>query len=295
MRTWLVVAVLLSVIAAPVFLQPSYLEESGNDVRHSNPIQATLSPSSGWTSGGQEITITGTGFSDLAFSNITDDGIDHQWAETTMDYSDQAGRWNAVAVDSNGHIHVVQIKDESYQIRHSVYDGTGWNTVGINTCGSTYCWDIHMVIDDNDHLHLAYTTYTQWDETLVYMNYDGSTWTDTTVSNSAHFGPIGIAVDSNNHPHISYALDGSDQCGAGLRISSYDGSSWLYTNVDQGANRGCESAIVIDENDHMYIAYQDRSSSKLKIATDKSGSWDSYLVDTGTSPSNLYPGYMTSM
>ena len=212
-----------------------------------------------------------------------------------MDYSDQAGRWNAVAVDSNGHIHVVQIKDESYQIRHSVNDGTGWISNGINTCGATYCWDIHMVIDDNDHIHLAYTTYTSWDETLVYMNYDGTTWTDTVVSNSAHFGPIGIAVDSNNHPHISYALDGSDQCGVGLRISSYDGSSWLYTNIDQGSNRGCESAIVIDESDHMYIAYQDRSSSKLKIATDKSGSWDSYLVDTGTSPSNLYPGYMTSM
>ena len=255
----------------------------------------TVSPATGWTTGGEEITITGSGFSGLAFSNTTDDGINHQWVETTMDYSDQAGRWNAVAVDSNGHIHVVQIKDESYQIRHSVNDGTGWISGKINDCGSTYCWDIHMVIDDNDHIHLAYTTYTQWDETLVYMNYDGTTWTDYTVSNSAHFGPIGIAVDSNNHPHISYAVDGSDQCGAGLRISSYDGSSWSYTNVDQGANRGCESAIVIDESDHMYIAYQDRSSSKLKIATDKSGSWDSYLVDTGTSPSNLYPGYMTSM
>ena len=255
----------------------------------------TVSPANGWTTGGEEITITGSGFSDLAFSNTTDDGINHQWAETTMDYSDQAGRWNAVAVDSNGHIHVVQIKDESYQIRHSVNDGTGWISGKINDCGSTYCWDIHMVIDDNDHIHLAYTTYTSWDETLVYMNYDGTTWTDYTVSNSAHFGPIGIAVDSNNHPHISYALDGSDQCGVGLRISSYDGSSWSYTNVDQGANRGCESAIVIDESDHKYIAYQDRSSSKLKIATDKSGSWDSYLVDTGTTPSNLYPGYMTSM
>ena len=253
-----------------------------------------VSPSNGWTTGGEEITITGSGFSDLAFSNITDDGINHQWVETTMDYSDQAGRWNAVAVDSNGHIHVVQIKDESYQIRHSVNDGTGWISNGINTCGATYCWDIHMVIDDNDHLHLAYTTYTSWDETLVYMHYDGTSWTDTLVSSNARFGAIGIAVDSNNYPHISYAADGQN-CGDGLRLASNDGSSWSYTNIDQGSNRGCDSAIVIDESDHMYIAYQDRSSSKLKIATDKSGSWDSYLVDTGTSPSNLYPGYMTSM
>ncbi len=295
MRTWLVVAVLMAVMGSPMLTQTSVLEDSGDNLQFSSPIQTTISPASGWTSGGQEITITGSGFMDLAFTNTTYDGINHQWVETTMDYSDQAGRWNAVAVDSNGHIHVVQIKDESYQIRHSVNDGTGWISNDINTCGSTYCWDIHMVIDDNDHIHLGYTTYTSWDETLVYMNYDGTSWTDTVVSNSAHFGPIGIAVDSNNHPHISYALDGSDQCGAGLRISSYDGSSWSYTNVDQGSNRGCESAIVIDESDYMYIAYQDRSSSKLKIATDKSGSWDSYLVDTGTSPSNLYPGYMTSM
>ena len=271
-------------------------EQSLSDSKSSTASSGwVVSPSNGWTTGGEEITITGSGFSDVAFSNTTDDGINHQWAETTMDFSDQAGRWNAVAVDSNGHIHVVQIKDESYQIRHSVNDGTGWISNGINTCGATYCWDIHMVIDANDHIHLAYTTYTSWDETLVYMNYDGTTWTDTVVSNSAQNGPIGIAVDSNNHPHISYALDGSDQCGVGLRISSYDGSSWSYTNIDQGSNRGCESSIVIDESDHMYIAYQDRSSSKLKIATNKSGSWDSYLVDTGTSPSNLYPGYMTSM
>jgi len=254
-----------------------------------------VSPSNGWTTGGEEIIITGSGFTDLAFSNRTDDGINHQWVKTTMDYSVQAGRWNAVAVDSNGHIHVVQIKDESYQIRHSVNDGTGWSTAEINTCGSTYCWDIHMVIDDNDHIHLAYTTYTQWAETLVYMNYDGTTWTDTVVSSSAHFGPIGIAVDSSNNPHISYAANGADQCGNGLRIASYTGTAWSHTTVESGDNRGCESAIVIDESDNIYIAYQDRSTSKLKIATDKSGSWDSYLVNTGSSLSDIYPGYMASM
>ena len=55
MRAWLVIAVLLSVMASPVFLQPPVLEESCDDVRHSSPIQATISPTSGWTSGGEEI------------------------------------------------------------------------------------------------------------------------------------------------------------------------------------------------------------------------------------------------
>ena len=294
MRVWLVTAVLLAMTLSPVLNPPAEYEDSAV-VHRSNPLQVTLSSTSGWTTGGEEITISGTGFSDLAFSNVSNDGLNHQWAASNLDMSDQAGRWNAVGVDSNGHIHVVQIKDGNYEIRHSVHDGTGWNSVKINDCGNTYCWDIHMVIDGNDDLHLAYTTYTSWVETLVYMNYDGTAWTDQTVSSSAHFGPVGIAIDSNNRPHISYALNGADQCGNGLRLASYTGTGWSHSNVDSGSNRGCESAIVIDESDNIYIAYQDRSASKLKIATDKSGSWDSYLVDTGSSPSQLYPGYMTSM
>ena len=34
-----------------------------------------------------------------------------------------------------------------------------------------------------------------------------------------------------------------------------------------GSNRGCSSAIVIEDDDHVYIAYQNRDSSKLKIVT----------------------------
>lgn len=295
MRSGLVLAVVLALLASMLPVDPVSLQPEHNMVQHTGSMQTTVTPTQGWMSGGEDIEITGSGFSDLAFTNVTRDGINHQWAASNLDMSDQAGRWNAVGVDSNGHIHVVQIKDGNYEIRHSVHDGTSWNSVKINDCGNTYCWDIHMVIDDNDHLHLAYTTYTSWAETLVYMTFDGTAWTDQTVSNAAHFGPIGIAVDSNNRPHISYAVNGADQCGNGLRIASYTGTTWAHSTVESGNNRGCESAIVIDENDDIYIAYQDRSSSKLKIATDKSGSWDTYLVDTGTSPSQLYPGYMTSM
>ena len=269
--------------------------EDKADVLHSSTLQTSVSTSSGWTTGGDEITITGSGFTDLDDTNVSYDGINHQWAPSNLDMSSQAGRWNAIGVDSNGHIHVVQIKFESYEIRHSYNNGSSWNSVKINDCDNTYCWDIHMVIDANDHIHLAYTTYTSWDETLVYMNYDGTTWTEYTVSNSAHFGPIGIAVDSNNNPHISYASDGPDQCGHGLRVASYTGTAWSYHTAAAGSNRGCESSMVIDKNDHIYIAYQDRSTSKLMIATNKSGSWDNYLVDTGTTTSNMYPGYMTSI
>ena len=67
----------------------------------------------------------------------------------------------------------------------------------------------------------------------------------------------------------------------------YDGSSWNYHSIDAGTNRGCESDIVIDGNDHIYISYQVRAQSKLKVATNKSGSWNLYAVDSGATTSSL--------
>ena len=154
MRTWFVAAVLVAVALTPVFHSSTSLE--GTDpIAPTSPLQASLSATSGWTSGGEDTTITGTGFRSMADRNVSYDGVNHQWTASNLDMSDQAGRWNAIGVDSNGHVHVVQIKDGNYEIRHSVHDGTGWNSVKINDCGKTYCWDIHMVIDDNDHIHLA--------------------------------------------------------------------------------------------------------------------------------------------
>ena len=148
-----------------------------------------------------------------------------------------------------------------------------------------------MVIDDNDELHVAYSAQ---GEKLVYQHYDGQDWNGGVVSPSARFAPVGIAVDSNNLPHISYSQTGQ-WCGNGLRLASYDGSAWTTQSIDSGSNKGCDSSIVIDENDHIYIAYQDRDNSKLKFATNKSGSWLSYSPDASSFGNNMYPGYATSL
>ena len=58
-------------------------EQSLSDSKSSTASSGwVVSPSNGWTTGGEEITITGSGFSDVAFSNTTEDGINHQWVET---------------------------------------------------------------------------------------------------------------------------------------------------------------------------------------------------------------------
>jgi hypothetical protein len=291
MRVLVVIALLLAVFASPMITQQTTLQAEWNEIQHSSSLQTSLSDSSGWMTGGEEITITGSGFSDLAFTNTTYDGINHQWTKTTADYGTEAGHENAIAVDSNGHVHIVHASGDGYAFTHSVYDGSSWTPSHIKNCEGSYCWDTHMVIDDNDELHAAYSSN---NNKMVYMHYDGSSWSSTEVSTNAKVGSIGIALDSNNHPHISFAASGQN-CGNGLHLASFDGATWTTSTIDSGVNKGCYSAIVIDENDHAYIAYQDRQQSKLKLTTNKSGSWIPYTPDFGSSPSSLYPGWYSSM
>ena len=290
MRTWLVIAFLLTVLVSPMYTQSQVLEDIEQNVSYS-PLQTTVSPSTGWTSGGEEITITGSGFLDLRDTNVTYDGINHQWSKSTANYADQSGQENSIAVDSNGHIHIVSAAGDNYDFIHSVYDGVSWSANSIKGCEGTYCWDTHMVIDDNDHLHVAYSSNYNY---IIYMNFNGTAWTWSQVSSSGKVGPVGIAVDSNNLPHVSYAASGS-YCGGGLKLASFDGVNWNHQNVDYGSNRGCSSAMIIDDNDNINIAYQNRDDSKLKFATDKSGSWIKYSPDFGNPASSLYPGYYSSM
>ena len=291
MRVWLVTAVLLAVALAPVFDVPSELGEASRIVQPSSPLTTSVAPSSGWTAGGQEITITGSGFLDLADRNVTDDGLNHQWSLNPADNADQAGHENAIVADSSGNLHVVHANGGTFEFQHSVYNGASWVTNKITDCDTSYCRFTHMVIDGNDHLHAAY--YANGDH-LYYLHFDGTTWSKSYVTSNVKYGEVGIAVDSNNHPHISYAVSAT-YCGNGLKLASFDGTQWSTQTVASGNNRGCHSAIVIDENDHVHIAYQSREDGKLKIASNQSGSFTSYGIDFAVPAYNMYPGYYLSM
>ena len=291
MRVHLVMVTLLAVIVAPMVLQPTTLADDGTPMRSSSPEGASaITPTTGWITGGATITITGTGFHDLAFRNVTDDGLAHQWSIETADHGHQAGHENAIAVDSTGRIHILHMNGGDHGLHHSIHDGSTWTSTRIKDCEGTYCRGMHMVIDDEDVLHAAY--YAQGDH-LIYIRYNGS-WTSTYLSGGVEFGEVGVAVDAMNHPHVSYTASGS-YCGGGARLASFNGTAWNTQSVAPGSNLGCHSAIVIDDDDRVHVAYQSRSDSTLMLATNPSGTWNRYAVDATSVATKRYPGYYTSM
>ncbi|MDG1550982.1 MAG: IPT/TIG domain-containing protein, partial [Candidatus Poseidoniaceae archaeon] len=278
MRTWFVVVVLLSVIASPILTKTPILEDLDDDIQHSSPIQAIISPSSGWTTGGDEITITGSGFLDMAWKNLTSDGNAYTWTTTTASYVYYSGWDPSIGVDSNGTVHIAHSNMDSDDFWLSSYDGSTWAHLKIRNCGM--CSNADLVIDSNDNIHIAYYHDISGTGYLLYTMYDGTSWSNNWSTSTAENDQISITLDANDRPHISYSRDGYI-CNAAL-LTYYDGSSWITITLDDTTTYvGCDSSIAIDSNGFVHVAYRHHGNMDMKIASNISGSWQRYLVDNG--------------
>ncbi len=113
-----------------------------------------VSPSNGWTTGGEEIIITGTGFMDMAFKNVTSDGEAYTWTISTANYVTSSGYNPSIGVDSNGIVHIVHQQWEDDELWYSTYDGTSWSHSKIKDCNE--CKNIDTVIKSNENITLAH-------------------------------------------------------------------------------------------------------------------------------------------
>ncbi len=78
-----------------------------------------------------------------------------------------------------------------------------------------------------------------------------------------------IVLDSNDNPHISFYW-----VSTGLGYAYKDSDGWHTNLVDSGNEVGKYSAIAMDSNGYICIAYQDDASQKLKYAHQTTSGWD---------------------
>ena len=61
----------------------------------------------------------------------------------------------------------------------------------------------------------------------------------------------------------------------------FDGTNWNISVADSHINNvGLYTSISIDANNKIHIAYYDATAYKVKYATNKYGSWQSFVIDT---------------
>jgi len=257
----------------------------GDEISQSDSKSSTdtsgwvVSPSNGWTTGGEEIIITGTGFMDMAFKNVTSDGEAYTWTISTANYVTSSGYNPSIGVDSNGIVHIVHQQWEDDELWYSTYDGTSWSHSKIKDCNG--CRNIDIVIDSNDNIHLAhYLKQSGTTGYLKYEMYDGTSWIDQWSTSNVQNDQVAIALDAQDNPHISFSNAGT-VC-SGSKLAYHDGSSWSVLTIDSSNTYvGCDSSIAIDSNGFVHVAYRNHNNMDMMITSNISGPWQKYSIDGG--------------
>ena len=282
MRPMTLMLILLLSLFAPLCTPLAAPLSDAPHAQQSNEANLTdVMPSSGWTTGGEEITITGEGFLDMAFKNVTSDGEPYTWTTSTINYVTGAGYSPSVVVDSNGTVHIVHVLWKDHELWHSklTAGSSSWSHTKIMDCNG--CRETDMTIDSNDNIHLAfYLQQTGTTGYLYYGVYNGTTWATQSLQSNVYNNQIRIVLDAHDRPHISYANAGYICNGAMLKY--YDGSTWLTQAIDTTTTYvGCDTTIAIDQNGHVHVAYRHHSNMDLMIGSNVSGTWQRFTIDNG--------------
>ena len=110
----------------------------------------SVSPASGSMYGGDNVTITGSGFLEMATNSLTNDGLTHSWSMSVADSIQGGYGENDIGVTSNGDVHIVYFNYDTRQLKHAVHNGQSWSRSVISTAsaGSQYR-GVELQIDDN--------------------------------------------------------------------------------------------------------------------------------------------------
>ena len=275
----LLLALLLPLVVNPTGGNSNPALAEPTDAAHASTTYG-VSPAEGWTTGGQNITITGSGFLDMAFKNITDDGEAYTWTANTINYVDGSGVAPTVVVDSNGTVHIVHVNYKENKLWHQYSNGGSWSHQEIRSCPT--CRSADMAVDSNDNLHVAY--FVQRDGTSGYLEYsffNGTDWTSQRLDGSAQYDQVRLVLDASDRPHIAYARSGS-LCNAAM-LTYHDGSAWQKLALDTSSTYiGCDASIAIDNDGYVHVTYRHHANRDQMIASNVSGSWQKYTVDGGS-------------
>ncbi|MCX7943382.1 MAG: hypothetical protein N2746_02595 [Deltaproteobacteria bacterium] len=139
----------------------------------------------------------------------------------------------------------------------------------------------NLKTDSLNKVHISYLDISRGN--LKYINNTSGNWIAENPDNINTVGQYqtSLAIDSNGKIHISYH-DTSN--GGDLKYTNNINGFWLSTVVDDGgvtnANVGRDSSIAVDKNGFIHISYYDATNADLKYATNISGSFVTYTIDS---------------
>ena len=279
-------AILLSIVMITcsisnvfMFEQQNSLDEENKDLSSArNPSNLVISPSSGSHFGGDNITLTGSGFS--SFFPAAD-----PWENFTIDSSANVGQYSSIVADSNSELHIAYHDATNGHLKYASNTGGSWNHYPIDNAAGQYIGRYTSIdVDSNDKVHISYGNLNSWD--LKYATNVAGSWSRSTIDDGGSNGQAGmyssLEIDSNDVIHVSYWARNMDLKHATKSASS--GGTWSDYTVEWGSITGEWTSIALDSNNKPWISYVSETWDRLELAH-KSGSstttWGDSTVDSG--------------
>jgi hypothetical protein len=187
------------------------------------------------------------------------------WEVRTADSDLGAGKFNSLAIDSNGNPEIAygDVEYQNASLRYARWNGHSWDIDILEGAGQpgTNMWSVSLLLDKNDVPHIAYTDVRK--NVIKYATKKGGKWVLTdiaSISQVAYPDRNGLAVDDYGRVYISYFDNGTGV----LRLTELDGDKRLSEVVDQGF-AGLNSSLEIHEG-WIWLTYSNEDGSRLKVA-----------------------------
>jgi hypothetical protein len=201
-----------------------------------------------------------------------------QWNTQIVDNSGNVGRDSDIALDSQGHPHIVYWDASEADAKYATWTDNGWmiSTLYNGSTGNGRYSSI--AIDPEDGIHTLY--YSDYGNNLgyKYKSSSGGWIGDYVNSNTTvYWTSICVTYDSlwdTYIPHVAWD-NGSLQ----YAYLDPETGDWLSTIVDDAANVGDFCDIIATDNGEIYISYQDGSDKDLKFAYYDGSEWSTFIVD----------------
>jgi hypothetical protein len=189
------------------------------------------------------------------------------WLVNTIDDQNQSGKFNALAIDSKGHKHLVyaNVNALTTGMRYAYWDGKAWlleifdgpeqNALGYVGYAAA------LALDRDGDPHASYMNYST--PAVKYAVRKNGRWKVELVerlAGVAYPDRNGITVDDHGDPYMSYYDSGRGT----LRLAHLAESKWMVETVDSGAC-GYTSSVQVDRGS-IWISYADEASGGLKVA-----------------------------
>ena len=209
------------------------------------------------------------------------------WSTGLPYYTKAVGKYNSIAIDSNGHVHISYYCEDYGDLKYATNATGDWEQSTVDATGDVGQYT-SIAIDSSDNAHISY--YDVTNGKLKYaMQYLGG-WAITSIDGDTD--SVGkytsLALDQNNYAHISY----TDSTNGDLKYTTNTSGDWNSTTIDDVGSVGYYSSLALDTNGKVHISYFYSNQSDLKYATNAtpSGDWS-----TETVLSEGAVGYNTSM